>query len=141
MNKKIVSKTKFLINIIISALIWSFLLSFIYDIVIGLFNRVESNVLIIILSYFVWMIMTLLIVFMSYISNIKRRVAKYEMEKVKIIGLVIFYIMIIGINLTNIVDGVITSPIIWIPLIIIDMFLIALINELSFRRFIANEKK
>lgn len=63
------------------------------------------------------------------------------MEKVKIIGLVIFYIMIIGINLTNIVDGVITSPIIWIPLIIIDMFLIALINELSFRRFIANEKK
>ena len=141
MNKKIVSKTKFIINIIISALIWMFLLSFIHNVIIGLLNKFEDNIFIIILSYVIWIIMTLLIVFMSYISNIKKRVAKYEMEKVKIICLMIFYIMIIGINLTSIVDGVITLPFVWIPLIIMDMFLIAFVNELSFRRFIANEKK
>ena len=142
MEKKIVSKKRFIFSIIISLLIWDLIVSLLGQLIISLVSKfTDNNILTSFVSYTVWILKSVLIISLCYLNNKKKRVAKYELEKTKINILIIFYILLIGLSITDITEGIILNPIIWIPLVIIHMFLIALFNDIMFRRCIYYEKK
>lgn len=142
MEKKIVSKKRFIFSIIISLLIWDLIVSLLGQLIISLVSKfTDNNILTSFVSYAVWIFKSILIISLCYLNNKKKRVAKYELEKTKINILIIFYILLIGLSITDITEGIILNPIIWIPLVIIHMFLIALFNDIMFRRCIYYEKK
>ena len=142
MEKKIISKAKFIFDIIISFIIWNFVISILGKLTVSLINKIISNdIITTFVSYTFWILKSILIIFLCYLNNKNKRVAKYELEKTKIIILIMFYVFIIGLSMLDITYGVIQNPIVWIPLIIIHMFLIALFNDIMFRRCIYYEKK
>lgn len=141
MEKKKVSKTKFIFSIIISFLVWNLVTWFLGNVALGLFNRINNNLIKVIGSYVIWILKSLMIITMVYLNNRKKRVAKYELNKVKIISLVIFYVLTIGISISDIIESIMLLPLVSIVATIIHMFLIALINDIMFRRCISNEEK
>lgn len=142
MEKKIVSKKRFIFSIIISLLIWDLIVSLLGQLIISLVSKfTDNNILTSFVSYTVWIFKSILIISLCYLNNKKKRVAKYELEKTKINILIIFYILLIGLSITDITEGIILNPIIWIPLVIIHMLLIAIVNDIMFRRCISNEER
>lgn len=142
MEKKIVSKKRFIFSIIISLLIWDLIVSLLGQLIISLVSKfTDNNILTSFVSYIVWIFKSILIISLCYLNNKKKRVAKYELEKTKINILIIFYILLIGLSITDITEGIILNPIIWIPLVIIHMLLIAIVNDIMFRRCISNEER
>lgn len=141
MEKKIVSKGKFIFNIIISFLVWDLVTWFIGNFALGILNKHSDNIFYALLTYVVWILKSLIIICLTYINNRKKRVAKYELNKVKIINLIIFYGLTIGISISDITETIMTSPLVPIIAIIVHMFLIALVNDIMFRRCISNEEK
>lgn len=141
MEKKKVSKTKFIFSIIISFLVWNLVTWFLGNMVLGFLNRIDNNLIKVIGSYAIWILKSLMIITMVYLNNRKKRVAKYELNKVKIISLVIFYVLTIGISISDIIESIMSLPLVSIVATIIHMFLIALINDIMFRRCISNEEK
>ncbi len=141
MEKKIVSKAKFIFSIIISFLVWDLVTWFIGNLVLGILNKYSDNLFSVLLTYVVWVLKSLIIIVLTYFNNRKKRVAKYELNKVKIINLIIFYAFTIGISISDITENIMSSPIIPIIVTIIHMFLIALVNDIMFRRCISNEEK
>ena len=136
MEKKIVSKAKFIFSIIISFLVWYLVTWFIWNIVLGILNKYGDNLFSVLLTYVVWVLKSLIIIVLTYFNNRKKRVAKYELNKVKIINLIIFYAFTIGISISDITENIMS-----IIVTIIHMFLIALVNDIMFRRCISNEEK
>lgn len=141
MEKKIVSKAKFIFSIIISFLVWYLVTWFIGNIVLGILNKYGDNLFSVFLTYVVWILKSLIIIILTYMNNKKKRVAKYELNKVKIINLVIFYIFTIGLSISEIAESIMLAPLISIIATIAHMFLIALVNDIMFRRCISNEEK
>ena len=141
MEKKIVSKAKFIFSIIISFLVWDLVTWFIGNLVLGILNKYGDNLFSVLLTYVVWILKSLIIIILTYMNNKKKRVAKYELNKVKIINLVIFYIFTIGLSISEIAESIMLAPLISIIATIAHMFLIALVNDIMFRRCISNEEK
>ncbi len=141
MEKKIVSKAKFIFSIIISFLVWDLVTWFIGNLVLGILNKYSDNLFSVLLTYVVWILKSLIIIILTYMNNKKKRVAKYELNKVKIINLVIFYIFTIGLSISEIAESIMLAPLISIISTIAHMFLIALVNDIMFRRCISNEEK
>ena len=141
MEKKIVSKGKFIFNILVSFLVWDLVAWFLGNLILGMLNKYSDNIFAALSTYIVWIIKSTMIIILTYFNNRKKRVAKYELNKVKIINLVIFYILTIGISLSNITESIMSSPLVPIIATIVHMFLIALVNDIMFRRCISNEEK
>lgn len=141
MEKKIISIGKFLFSIIISFLVWDLVTWFVGNLLLGLINNINNGILSLVGGFVIWILKSFIIISLTYMNNKNKRVAKYQLEKAKIICLIIFYLFIIGFYITEITNGVISSPIIWSIVTIIHVFLIAFINEIMYRRWINNEKK
>lgn len=141
MQKKIVSIGRFIFSIFISFLVWDLVTWFFGNLALGIINKINNNVLSLVGGFIIWIIKSIIIITMTYFNNRKKRVAKYQLEKAKIISLVIFYILIIGLYITEITEGVMSSLIIWPLVTIFHIFLIALVNEIMYKRWICNEEK
>lgn len=141
MEKKIVSKEKFIFNILVSFLIWDLVTWFLGNLILGMLNKYGDNIFVSISTYIVWILKSLIIICLTYIKNKNKRVAKYELNKVKIINLVIIFILTIGLSISDITESIMASPLLPIIATIIHMFLIAIVNDIMFRRCISNEEK
>lgn len=140
-KKNIVSLGKYIFSIVVSFLIWDSVTWFILNLLLIPIRMKNNTTLLLISSFVIWILKSIIIISMTYLNNKNKRVAKYQLEKAKIISLIIFYIFIVGLYVSEIVDGVITSPIIWGTTTIIHIFLIAYVNEITFKRWIYDEKK
>lgn len=140
MNKKIVSKTKYIVSLFISFIVWSIVLWFLNTILTGLFKNIGDSAYLI-YTYVIYVLECVIIIPLCYINNRKKRVAKYESEKTKIYALIMFYILFIGIAIDDITEGMLSSPMIFIPLIVAKVLLITFINELMFKRSMKDEEK
>ena len=141
MQKKIVGIGKFVFSVFISFLIWDFVTWFIGIFALGLINKINNDILSLIGVFTIWILKSFIIITLTYMSNRNKRVAKYQLEKAKIICLIIFYVLIIGFNISEITNGIIATPTIWSIVTIFHIFLIAFINEIMYKRWIYNEKK
>lgn len=141
MQKKIVGIGKFVFSVFISFLVWDLVTWFFGNFALGIIDKINNNVLTLVGGFAIWIIKSLIIITMAYFNNRNKRVAKYQLEKAKIINLVMFYILTIGLYISEITDGVISSPIIWPLATIFHIFLIAFINEIMYKRWICNEEK
>lgn len=140
-KKNIVSLGKYIFSITISFLIWDSVTWFILNLLLIPIRMKNNTTLLLISSFAIWILKSIIIISMTYLNNKNKRVAKYQLEKAKITSLIIFYVFIIGLYVSEIVDGVIASPIIWGITTIIHIFLIAYVNEIMFKRWIYDEKK
>ena len=90
--------------------------------------------------YAMWILNSALIILLCYINNKNKIVSKNELDKTKKDILIIFYIFM-GLSTFNLMNLIKDSMIVWIPILILQMFLITLINGIMFRRCIYYEKK
>ena len=145
MKKKIVSRKKFIFSIAISLLIWILVVNLLSFILITLIDKLTNNVMLcVFMACAMWILNSALIVLLCYINNKKKIVSKNELGKTKISVLIIFYIFIVGlsgINNADFMNLIIEKPIVWILLMIIQMFLITFVNDAMFKKYMHYDKK
>ena len=141
MKKKIISRKKFIFSIIISLLIWGPTVNLLSFILIALIYTLTNNsTLAKFMWYAMWILNSVLIILLCYINNKKKIVSKNELDKTKKGILVIFYIFM-GLSTLNLMNLIKDSMIVWIPILILQMFLITFVNDAMFKKYMHYDKK
>lgn len=90
--------------------------------------------------YAMWILNSVLIILLCYINNKKKIVSKNELDKTKKGILVIFYIFM-GLSTLNLMNLIKDSMIVWVPILILQMFLITFVNDAMFKKYMHYDKK
>lgn len=142
-NKKVISKSKFVIHIILSFIVWDFIINIVSRLCGNLlYELLKNNKYAYILGISLFLILMVVIkIFLTYYFNKKHRVSIYQFESTQNLILIIFYIFVIGFNLESILFRLFYSPIITIIIIVLEMYIIYIVNGKMFERYISDEKK
>lgn len=141
MEKKVVSKGKFLLHIFLSFLVWDLVAGFLNNLILSVLNLISNTMLAVILTYVLWMLHSVYIIVMVYFNNKNKTVATESLSKVRRMNLILFYVLTIGLSISTIAEGFVSFPIALIIITIVHMLLIAFVNDWMFRRYISDEER
>lgn len=136
MEKKVLNKKGFLVHIILSFIVWDFILGLGFEFLLGIIPRYNYNLLIF-LSNLIWIIKTILTMLLTYFFNRKNTVDGCDVHSVKKISLALFYFGMI-INFDFIMACFSINFIITIIMLIFHIWCIYFCNNKFFRYFISD---
>lgn len=142
-NKKMLKKGSFIGHIFLSFVVWNFIFGFLFNILVNNFifniSRTSPMGYSVLFNLF-WIIIDFIVMVLVYNFNKKYYILDNECNSSRGIVLILFYVFMVGINISRIIDLMNINLILQIIFVILHMFMIWFFNEKLFRRYIYNEK-
>lgn len=143
MDKKIISRGKFSLHVVLSFIVWSEIMRFLIIGIVGgwIYSITRNNpVLYLICFNLLWIFESFVVLLLTYIFNRKHRVSDDNLISMRRSLVVIFYILIIIVNNSIFRAGMFINSIVTIIMFVLHMVVIWISNKFLFSKYIANNQ-